>query len=129
MNRHPTRSTRTDTLFPYTTLCRSDAGALLLGREEGKEDVVAQRLGDAGAVVGDLDLDAAALGLGEGERYRWSVAVRPGRLGRVAHQVDQHLRQEVGIGVDGEVVTRDVELEGDAQIGRASWRERGVREW
>src|SRR3546814_7087445 len=30
MIRRPPRSTRTDTLFPYTTLFRSDAGALCL---------------------------------------------------------------------------------------------------
>src|SRR3546814_19974760 len=30
MIRRPPRSTRTDTLFPYTTLCRSDFGTTLL---------------------------------------------------------------------------------------------------
>src|SRR3546814_10684512 len=30
MIRRPPRSTRTDTLFPYTTLCRSDGGRLHL---------------------------------------------------------------------------------------------------
>src|SRR3546814_13446502 len=31
MRRRPPRATRTDTLFPYTTLCRSLAAAALLG--------------------------------------------------------------------------------------------------
>src|SRR3546814_6086066 len=38
MIRRPPRSTRTDTLFPYTTLCRSDAGregGVLLGSLRG----------------------------------------------------------------------------------------------
>src|SRR3546814_11036502 len=32
MIRRPPRFTRTDTLFPYTTLCRSDAGQRISGR-------------------------------------------------------------------------------------------------
>src|SRR3546814_6916023 len=49
MIRRPPRSTRTDTLFPYTTLFRSDLGAdregadqavraMLLGRADGDDD-------------------------------------------------------------------------------------------
>src|SRR3546814_5763522 len=46
MIRRPPRSTRTDTLFPYTTLFRSQAELGAAGR-------------DAGLVGGDLHLDAA----------------------------------------------------------------------
>src|SRR3546814_10991704 len=39
MLRRPPRSTRTDTLFPYTTLFRSDRGRVDAGeRERGEED-------------------------------------------------------------------------------------------
>src|SRR3546814_15480912 len=40
MIRRPPRSTRTDTLFPYTTLCRStgERGAFLVFEWEGIED-------------------------------------------------------------------------------------------
>src|SRR3546814_14137143 len=34
MIRRPPRSTRTDTLFPYTTLFRSDEGLIILGHPE-----------------------------------------------------------------------------------------------
>src|SRR3546814_9048636 len=37
MIRRPTISTRTDTLFPYTTLCRADAGRDVLGGESAVE--------------------------------------------------------------------------------------------
>src|SRR3546814_2417813 len=36
MIRRPPRSTRTDTRFPYTTLCRSLRVVLVEGRDEGK---------------------------------------------------------------------------------------------
>src|SRR3546814_1464910 len=41
MLRRPPRSTRTDTLFPYTTLCRSDIGSKATGLRDGG----GQRLG------------------------------------------------------------------------------------
>src|SRR3546814_12082880 len=47
MIRRPPRSTRTDTLFPYTTLFRSifllSAGYTLLKNEHVRVDVIAQR--------------------------------------------------------------------------------------
>src|SRR3546814_12960818 len=52
MIRRPPRSTRTDTLFPYTTLFRSHA-AELLGREETQQ--LLDRLGkEAPKLVEDL---------------------------------------------------------------------------
>src|SRR3546814_13554525 len=52
MIRRPPRSTRTDTLFPYTTLFRSEAPALQLGQGAGllNPDPVAD-LGLVGSVV------------------------------------------------------------------------------
>src|SRR3546814_19250378 len=40
MMRRPPRSTRTDTLFPYTTLCRSQAapGAALMSEEDKRRN-------------------------------------------------------------------------------------------
>src|SRR3546814_17024327 len=54
MIRRPPRSTRTDTLFPYTTLFRSGHGAVGLDRQA--ELVIIELLPDAGIVdlVGDL---------------------------------------------------------------------------
>src|SRR3546814_6874744 len=52
MIRRPPRSTRTDTLFPYTTLFRSDGLAVTLGAagEEAEADPVTERgrVGDRG---------------------------------------------------------------------------------
>src|SRR3546814_3440615 len=56
MIRRPPRSTRTDTLFPYTTLFRS---AFLLGLAHGLQDalgLVDLGLGGAVDLVGELDL-------------------------------------------------------------------------
>src|SRR3546814_18064095 len=64
MRRRPPRSTRTDTLFPYTTLFRSDDIVDdLLGEPHGRDDVdhCADRLG-----VGDLrDAEVADRGASE----------------------------------------------------------------
>src|SRR3546814_8321410 len=53
MIRRPPRSTLTDTLFPYTTLFRSDAGKAGLDRQPGDRDVgqVAADAGDEGAEI------------------------------------------------------------------------------
>src|SRR3546814_19985624 len=53
MIRRPPRSTRTDTLFPYTTLFRSDQLALLFGRKFGILEIGA---GEAGFDQPDLDV-------------------------------------------------------------------------
>src|SRR3546814_8706925 len=67
MIRRPPRSTRTDTLFPYTTLFRSQVGAvgghrigLQLRLGVGVAEVVAEAFADA---AGQLQLDAAGAGL------------------------------------------------------------------
>src|SRR3546814_11086773 len=53
MIRRPPRSTRTDTLFPYTTLFRSGGGDHLAGRE------IAKVAGDGGRA--DVEGDAEAV--------------------------------------------------------------------
>src|SRR3546814_14563366 len=60
MRRRPPRSTRTDTLFPYTTLCRSDVAFLdehQLAHRLFRQDQVAEQL-DVGDLVDVAFLDA-----------------------------------------------------------------------
>src|SRR3546814_2564201 len=57
MIRRPPRSTLTDTLFPYTTLFRSDADGVLGGGERRHDGPGVQQRGAAGDVVGDAGLD------------------------------------------------------------------------
>src|SRR3546814_15725923 len=97
MIRRPPRSTRTDTLFPYTTLFRSRlslvAGALPAG---------------FGTVVSVFRIGAAEARL---SAFRPFNASAPGRNG----QIPFHLAVERGPGDDGKP---------PLQIGRASCRER-----
>src|SRR3546814_17344948 len=81
MIRRPPRSTRTDTLFPYTTLFRSDAakaragdGCLDFARHERKRDyasAMAQIL-----ILAALPDEAYALFAGEGTKDEHPFAVR-----------------------------------------------------
>src|SRR3546814_18415069 len=68
MLRRPPRSTRTDTLFPYTTLFRSELGAAEAGYVDGDLDakallfdaIAAELQGSpiyAGAIQGVMDID------------------------------------------------------------------------
>src|SRR3546814_12427640 len=64
MIRRPPRSTRTDTLFPYTTLFRSDAVARAHAAEvEGLLDMlgIALPVGDAGGLLGGVGEQVLAL--------------------------------------------------------------------
>src|SRR3546814_21113134 len=95
MIRRPPRSTRTDTLFPYTTLFRSDHGGL--AREIGVRGIIVGAEFDA-RHIGDADLAAVAVG---------------------AHDDVAELR-----GIGEAALRLDIELEGVAlrirrQIGRA----------
>src|SRR3546814_12659263 len=67
MRRRPPRSTRTDTLFPYTTLCRSNAAANDAARgaacpcRAGKSDLqLAQAIGQQpqGAIEANIGINA-----------------------------------------------------------------------
>src|SRR3546814_15262030 len=104
MIRRPPRSTRTDTLFPYTTLFRSVAGGLV---GDARAQVVLHFAGlAAGAVgvagqAGGLQLHAARLGVGV---FAQVILVVPG-----VALVQRRRGQAVG---------------GGEQSGRASWRER-----
>src|SRR3546814_13476193 len=101
MIRRPPRSTRTDTLFPYTTLFRSQAGRRV--RRLPRSGLLAE-VGDAGpciALRGDLD----ALPVEDRTEDPWRSTV-PGVAHSCGHDV--HTAALIGAG----------------QLGRASCRER-----
>src|SRR3546814_15562697 len=62
MIRQPPRSTRTDTLFPYTTLCRSMATVLTPNTPEA--ELLLGRTIDDGAAADEAVLALRALGAG-----------------------------------------------------------------
>src|SRR3546814_1792157 len=114
MIRRPPRSTRTDTLFPYTTLFRSDRGrrAAQLGENDaaiedaagvvgepppvapqadhtdGQDKDVGRRVEDIGWKVGDEQPHDAGIGQHGHQRHL------PSRLGRLEAIVVQPLRSE-----------------------------------
>src|SRR3546814_9995741 len=53
MIRRPPRSTRTDTLFPYTTLFRSDVAAAVLAADQARVHELFQMEGQRGAGHGE----------------------------------------------------------------------------
>src|SRR3546814_16509301 len=101
MIRRPPRSTRTDTLFPYTTLFRSPSALPARARFPAFGDDLLQRR------IGDEEIGEAArrifVGAGQFGGRRGAIALR------IADPQVQPLRQPI------------VEL----QIGRASGREGG----
>src|SRR3546814_18944211 len=120
MIRRPPRSTRTDTLFPYTTLFRSRAG-----REVDVVDVlgargVGLRATEAAAV---LHLVAALVAeqVLDGVAHRARVRLHGDAVGRPQH-VEIERRQEGGERGAGGLVAADIEA---AALGREAV---GVRE-
>src|SRR3546814_12396797 len=102
MIRRPPRSTRTDTLFPYTTLFRSGQEGDGRGRSAEQEQRDGQfRAAAIGAVDGGEDQGAdRARGKGEredGERPERSVE----RVEMRKHQLGKH--QHRGDGIDEEI--------------------------
>src|SRR3546814_15804378 len=97
MIRRPPRSTRTDTLFPYTALFRSGRG-LFREREEGVVEHLAQRVrrdvadhADEEAVAPEtLRDDAAQILDGDARDGGFSAAGRPGVDMLAIHQPAQH---------------------------------------
>src|SRR3546814_15271951 len=111
MIRRPPRSTRTDTLFPYTTLFRSEEAE---HRGVGKHVLQVQRLAPAG--MADDDVGHEALRLQRQRLARDLLAVEDAALGLA----------EVAMGGLGRLALRLVQHLGDVgqEIGRASCRER-----
>src|SRR3546814_9218829 len=102
MIRRPPRSTRTDTLFPYTTLFRSNLRLDFLDAR-GDAFLLAGAVDDGGVFLLDLDL----LGGAEiGQR---------GLLDRQAELLGDHR----AAGEDGDVLEHFLATIAKAQIGRA----------
>src|SRR3546814_13434422 len=84
MIRRPPRSTRTDTLFPYTTLFRSKTAPILENFEFGRREPVGKAQRDHHEETGDREEQT--------EEAREPAAAEPPHLGvrfEVAHQVVQ----------------------------------------
>src|SRR3546814_15071010 len=130
MIRRPPIFTRTDTLFPYTTLFRSVGGEVLVDGAEG--GVRLRGAPGARSAAGGVDDDAGELdGACPHERRQsevgggWVAAghrdvvaagdLGPEQLGQAVGEVAQELRRAVGVAVPLRV----------EQSGRASGRERG----
>src|SRR3546814_725797 len=107
MKRRPPRSTRTDTLFPYTTLFRSQRASRTMGVSLPLKRVLARLAGadaQGGFQVDDEDLAvadlAAARGLGDRLDHRLGLAVAHGDLDLgLGHVVDRVLGTAVDLGV------------------------------
>src|SRR3546814_12939182 len=106
MLRLPPRSTRTDTLFPYTTLFRSDLARCVVD------------IGQVGVAI------AAAAGSADGDEHDVGSAHGFGKLGgegEIARRgIARHQAVEPGL-VNGNAAGAQA---GDLEIGRASCRER-----
>src|SRR3546814_6744853 len=81
MIRRPPRSTRTDTLFPYTTLFRSPLATGAVGRRSGAVGYLPDRLP---AVAGDVDAQRADRGR-IFDRTAAMRVFRPRRIEPAAH--------------------------------------------
>src|SRR3546814_13538448 len=120
MIRRPPRSTRTDTLFPYTTLFRSHlpAGVTRLrfeGVADGIDAATAILTGLPGAVI-EKNRDAALLS---------PSALLDASLGRSVALVRTHPATGVRDSVPGTIRS---DSGGGGEIGKASRRERVVQE-
>src|SRR3546814_11481142 len=118
MIRRPPRSTRTDTLFPYTTLFRSEAcGAHVLDRDDG----VGRHQLEAG-------LDEQLLGEGIADLHGRALLLRVVvELGRGHGGAVDAVAPGLGADVDHRLSNaRGGRIE-DAEIGRESRREREGR--
>src|SRR3546814_5915002 len=98
MIRRPPRSTRTDTLFPYTTLFRSrpgnDAGAFL--RRDRTARVEMDPLRGHGTVDEDVAIDRSQRGVAS-TVHRTGKVQRPGAGCRQLPGGDSAQRQRVGV--------------------------------
>src|SRR3546814_20829663 len=119
MLRRPPRSTRTDTLFPYTTLFRSHFDRDLIGFEARDrlierdgfagllQPFADRRFGDAFAQRGDFDFGAhrcSSLGL---RLYAWCGGFRREPKGRVLRRRAPNVRSDGGSSGPAQATTRD----------------------
>src|SRR3546814_2120398 len=106
MIRRPPRSTRTDTLFPYTTLFRS--------LDEGLEDLFHLFGLHAAPAVDDLQAEALVVDV-ETHAHRGD---RRRELHRIGHEVEEDLAQPPRLSDEAGGVCRH--LAGDRDAGRLS---------
>src|SRR3546814_12757882 len=106
MIRRPPRSTRTDTLLPYTTLFRSEAFSRLTGLDSRLLAMM------AALVVIWIVLDLWTGGLFLTPRNLFNLAVQGSAVGIMA------------TGMVFVIVARHIDLSVGSEIGRASCRER-----
>src|SRR3546814_7569106 len=86
MIRRPPRSTRTGTLFPYTTLCRSE----VIGRENLMAESIIPHIG---RIAGEAAPDMAAA---VDQRQRGTAEQRGGQLGFRLVRAAAHQRRVEG---------------------------------
>src|SRR3546814_16981070 len=130
MIRRPPRSTRTDTLFPYTTLVRSPPTALKsFGSGDEREgsldqlasgDLLRVRPGDKVPVDGEVTEGASAIdeSMISGEPLPVSKKAGDQVIGGTVNQTGGSVMR-AGAGGKATILSKIVQ-----KIGRASWRER-----
>src|SRR3546814_14860491 len=101
MRRRPPRSTRTDTLFPYTTLFRSDAQQVKIGGI-APEGVEQRHCVERRAIMMDLPFDPRIFAAIEKIPIAAGVAIiGPARDGRIIAQ--DHLARRFGLRREAEI--------------------------
>src|SRR3546814_9505416 len=128
MIRRPPRSTRTDTLFPYTTLFRSR----VFERAAFVGDVQQVGVGGVGrlAVLAARDRDLVLLGILDEGRTRVQVPLAPGGdhldvwLQRVIAQLEADLIVALAGGTVGDLVGADLLGDPDLALGDPRPRDR-----
>src|SRR3546814_18132176 len=85
MERRPPSSTRTDTLFPYTTLCRSFGASGPYAKVPGTDPVV-QAMSGVMSVTGEAGRDPVLVGFPVADFASAMVAVQGALLGLIAPQ-------------------------------------------
>src|SRR3546814_13975156 len=120
MIRRPPRSTRTDTLFPYTTLCRSDPAAIC----DELGDLLLQVVFHAqiAADHGLFGFDDVAMAISDKMERRHPHIFGGENTGDVRRQWEQiKAAERAADGPQGALAGVELSL---PEIGRAAWRER-----
>src|SRR3546814_12620291 len=125
MRRRPPRSTRTDTLFPYTTLFRSvySGRRVVVARAPVQNaEFVTDGSGDVRFTYGAGSDNANKLYYRDGRGSEWRL-INDERL--------RHRREwPLGFSSDGKLAyLQSAQTDGPDQIGRAAGRGRGCLEW
>src|SRR3546814_7195051 len=114
MIRRPPRSTRTDTLFPYTTLFRSgEAIAEALGDKRG-----IRRYGDALSPM-DETLTRVALDISGRPYLVWKCAFSQKRLGEMDTEMFEHFFHSLAQAAGLTLHVETLHGKNNHQIGRA----------